>query len=132
MKTLILTLIAIFSITAVAPAQKPEKLIVRVGQQKTAPASRIAVKFVAVTEDSRCPQGVNCIWAGVATIKIQLRKNGKPAREFELNTNQLDKSITFEGHEIKLFALTPYPRSGEGPIKQGAYSAALTITRLRK
>jgi hypothetical protein len=131
MRALILAIIAIFSVTTALSAQKAEKLSVRGGQQKTLPASRIAVKFVSVVEDSRCPQGVNCIWAGVATIRIQVRKSGKPAKEFELNTNQLDKSVTFEGHEIKLVGLTPYPQS-DSPIRPDAYSAALTIKKLPK
>lgn len=112
-------------------AQTPEKLSLRQGQQKAIPASRIIVKFVSVIEDSRCPQGVTCIWAGVARIKLQLRKKGKPAQEFELNTNQMDKAITYEGYEIKLAALSPYPKSSTA-IKPAVYSATLTKTKLRK
>ena len=130
MKTTLFTMFItfLFGMTTMATAQKPEKITVRVAQEKTAPGTTIKVKFLSVIEDSRCPEGVNCIWAGVAKIKIQLRKTGKPAKEFELNTNQMDKSITFEGHTIKLVTLTPYPKSGTA-IKPAAYSATLRITR---
>ena len=121
MRTLILALTVIISLVAIAPAQSSQKLTLRQNQEKTAPRTAIKIKFLSVVEDSRCPEGVNCIWAGVAKIKLQLRKNGKTG-EFELNTNQLDKSITFEGYEIKLAALTPYPKSGTA-IKPAAYSA---------
>lgn len=104
----------------------------RVAQEKTAPGTGIRIKFLNVAEDSRCPTGVNCIWAGVARIKIRLRKNGKAAKDFELNTNQTDKTAIFEGHELKLAALTPHPRSGGTPIASNAYSAKFTITRLPK
>ncbi|MEO7673611.1 MAG: hypothetical protein ABIU09_05985 [Pyrinomonadaceae bacterium] len=124
--TIFLTLFT--GMTTIAAAQKPGKLILRVAQEKTAPGTAIKIKFLNVPEDSRCPTGVNCIWAGVAKIKLQLRKNGKRA-EFELNTNQLDKSITFEGNEINLTALTPYPKSGTA-IKPAAYTATLSITKL--
>jgi hypothetical protein len=33
-------------------------------------ATSMKVRFVAVTEDSRCPRDVNCIWAG--EVKVQL------------------------------------------------------------
>ena len=74
---------------------------------------------------------LNDIWAGVAKIKIQLRKTGKPAKEFELNTNQLNKSITFEGHTIKLTALTPYPKANMS-YRADSYTATFTITKLTK
>ena len=129
LSTLILTLLLGGFMTADARTRGEVKL--RIAQEKTAPCTGIKIKFVSVVEDSRCPQGVNCIWAGVAKIKIQLRKAGKSAQEFELNTNQMDKSITFEGHEMKLASLTPYPKSGSA-IKASAYSATITITKLPK
>jgi hypothetical protein len=123
--TFLLTLLLGIFVTADA---KTGEVKLRVAQEKMAPGTTIKVKFLSVIEDSRCPEGVNCIWAGVAKIKIQLRKNGKPAKEFELNTNQMDKSITFEGHTIKLAALAPYPKSGS-TTNTATYSATLTITK---
>jgi hypothetical protein len=128
LSTFIVTLLVGIFLTADA---KTGEVKLRVTQEKTAPGTAIKIKFLSVVEDSRCPEGVNCIWAGVAKIKIQLRKTGKPAKEFELNTNQMDKSITFEGHQIKLVTLTPYPKSGSA-INAAAYSATLTITKLAK
>ena len=128
LSTIILTLT--FGILLAADAKTGE-IKLRVAQEKTAPGTTIKIKFLSVIEDSRCPEGVNCIWAGVAKIKIQLRKAGKPAQQFELNTNQLDKFITFEGHTIKLTALTPYPKSGAA-TNAAAYAATLTITKLPK
>ncbi len=125
LSTFLLTLL--FGIFLTVDAKTGEVKL-RVAQEKTAPGTAIKIKFMKVVEDSRCPEGVNCIWAGVAKIKIQLRKTGKPAKEFELNTNQMDKSITFEGHTIKLVALTPYPKSGTA-TNSAAYSAILTITK---
>lgn len=123
--TIVMMLLASF-----AAAQTPEKISLKAGQQKATKASRISVKFVAVTEDSRCPEGTNCIWAGMATVKLQLRKNGKTA-EFDLNTNQPDKSAIFEGHEIKFTSLNPYPKS-TGPIVKSSYSAIFSVTKVRK
>ena len=128
LSTLLLTLTVGIFVTAYA---KTGEVKLRVAQEKTAPGTTIKVKFLSVIEDSRCPEGVNCIWAGVAKIKIQLRKAGKPEKEFELNTNQMDKSITFEGHTIKLLTLTPYPKANMS-YRADSYSATLTITKLPK
>ncbi|MGB7210886.1 MAG: hypothetical protein WBD27_19685 [Pyrinomonadaceae bacterium] len=128
LSTFLLTLL--FGIFLTADAKTGEVKL-RVAQEKTAPGTAIKIKFMKVVEDSRCPEGVNCIWAGVARVKIQLRKTGKTAKEFELNTNQTDKSITFEGHTIKLAALTPYPKANMS-YRADSYSATLTITKLPK
>ncbi len=128
LSTLLLTLF--LGIFLTMEAKTTAQLKLRVAQEKTAPGTGIKVKFLSVIEDSRCPEGVRCIWAGVGRVKIQLRKAGKTT-VFELNTNQLDKTVTFEGHEIKLVALTPYPKSTTA-IKPAAYSATLMITKLPK
>jgi hypothetical protein len=129
MKALIVTFAILLS-TTIGWAQNPQKLILRQNQEKAAPRTTIKIKFVSVVEDSRCPEGVNCIWAGVARVKIQVRKNGGALKEFELNTNQNDKSIIFAGHEIKLASLTPYPKAGSQI--NASYRATLTIERLPK
>lgn len=121
---------AILFFAGVASAQAAKTISLKHGQQKTAKTGRIVAKFLAVTEDSRCPENVRCIWAGVAKIKLQLRKNGKTA-EVELDTNQLDKSAIFEGHEIKLTSLTPYPKTSS-PIAKAAYIATITIGKQKK
>ncbi len=125
MKTLVFLLAVLIGVNA-ASAQTPEKFTLRPGQQKVVHKSRIAIKFIAVTEESRCPEGVNCIWAGVAKLKIKVRKNGKTA-EFELDTNQLDKPANFAGYEIRLLSLSPYPKSGS-TIGADAYRATFTIS----
>ncbi|NOT47529.1 MAG: hypothetical protein HOP17_07235 [Acidobacteria bacterium] len=120
----------ILLLTTFVPAQNLEKISLKTGQQKTAKTGRVSVKFLAVTEDSRCPENARCIWAGVARVKIQVSKNGKTA-EFELNTNQPDKSAVFEGQEIKLTALTPYPKTST-PITPAGYIAAFAIAKSGK
>ncbi len=132
MRTILSTLILTLAFGIILNAEaKTSEVKLRLAQEKSAPRTAIKIKFLSVIEDSRCPEGVNCIWAGVAKIKIQLRKAGKSAQMFELNTNQMDKSINFEGHQIKLAAVTPYPKSGTA-TNASSYSATLTITELTK
>lgn len=126
MRAILISLTILFSVT-LASAQNVEQITLKNGQQKTAKTGRITVKFLELIEDSRCPADVNCVWAGVARIKIQLRKNGKTA-EFELNTNQRDKTAVFEGYSVGLKTLVPR-QTTTSKYSQSAYSATLVITR---
>lgn len=39
-------------------------------------SEKLKLTFERVVEDSRCPQGVDCIWAGQATVTLRVEKTG--------------------------------------------------------
>jgi hypothetical protein len=130
MKTLTLAtaLFLIFSMTAFA--QTRESFTLNLGKQKTTSKSKLKVKFVSVLEDSRCPVGVNCIWAGNAKIKVKII--GKhSSKEFEFNTNMGPKGDIFEGWSVTIDDLTPTPHADK-PLDPNSYKAEFTITRLQR
>ena len=128
---LTLVLIALHGGTAAVLAQKQQSVSVRIGKEAVVKSSGgLKIKFLEVTEDSRCPEGTNCIWAGVARVKVQLRRNGKTST-FELNTSQADKAAVFEGHQIILAGLTPHPR-GDTVLQKSSYTAKFTVSKLSK
>jgi hypothetical protein len=59
-----------------APAQEPPaaelgaEITLSPGTSANVKSAEMKVRFVAVTEDSRCPRDVTCIWAG--EVKVQL------------------------------------------------------------
>ena len=58
----------------------------RKGQRVTLKGSRVlAIKFVAVESDSRCPKDVNCVWAGNAAVQVQV-STGRRSKTLTLNT----------------------------------------------
>ncbi len=128
MKALIFSAIILFSCTF-ALTQTPEHLTLRMGQEKVSRTGRLTVKFLELIEDSRCPEDVNCVWAGVARIKIRVSKNGKTS-DFELNTNQGDKPAVFQGHSIALKELIPR-QSKTSKYSPSAYTATLAVSRLK-
>lgn len=75
----------------------------------------ITIKFLEVLEDSRCPKGVNCIWAGRAIVKVEVIADGKKEEKTliigatrpgeDKNTN-LYNSTKFS---INGLTLNPYP-----------------------
>ncbi len=133
MKLLFLALITAFSFGTIfgVNAQKEKQITVRVGKQKREATSKLTLKFVSVVEDSRCPEGVNCVWAGNAKIKVAVIKNGREMKTVELNTNLGAKGDTYEGYAFYLKELTPTP-TAKAKTNANDYTALFTISRLTR
>ncbi len=133
MKNLILTLILTLAFGSLmqTEAKTDKQIKVLVNQQKVVPGSKITIKFVSMIEDSRCPEGVNCIQAGNAKIKVTVRMRGGESKTFELNTNLGPKGETYEGYAINLISLTPTPKNNIR-INRNGYTATFTVSRLTR
>lgn len=76
------------------------------------------IKFIDVLEDSRCPKGVNCIWAGEVIVLVDLYKNGKkverkkitlnPKVEFQ---NKIGNLFLSEAFSMSVLNVLPHPRA---------------------
>lgn len=110
-----------------AASRKPETLRVQINTEKRSPRSKLTVRFVELVEDSRCPVDTNCVWAGNATIKIRVKKNGR-SHELTLETNGPQHTAKVAGYSIKLVGLTPEPRSNIR-INRNGYVATLSIMK---
>jgi len=86
------------------------------------------LRLDSVTEESRCPYNVECIWAGNAKVKLNFTLNNKPTI-FTLNTSGgFVRDIIISGYKIQLIELKPYPVYPD-PILQKDYIACIKITR---
>ena len=101
---------------------------VRVGQKGCDAESGIEIEFVRVVEDSRCPEGVDCIWAGRAVIEVKAGKAGATSETLTLSTDGEDKSFEFAGYRIHLEKIAPYPKEGS-QIAEDAYTATFKIEK---
>jgi hypothetical protein len=124
--SLILTLI--FGSALTAAAQTTQQITLPAGKQKIVTRDKLKIKFVSV-EDSRCPKDVNCVWAGNAKVTIKVTNRRGESKTFDLNTNLETKSVKFEGYEIKLGSVTPYPKAN-APTGQNDYTAIFIVTKL--
>jgi len=68
----------------------------------------ISVLFNSVTEDSRCPSDVICIWPGVAAARFTFTSSIQDPSGFIL---YVDSDTLIHGYRIKLIDLKPYPIS---------------------
>jgi hypothetical protein len=127
---LALLLTFIFGTIQTVEAQSREQQKVQINKQKKFSRSNLTIKFVSLIEDSRCPEGTNCIWAGNAKIKIEVGKGGKK-ETFEVNTNLGPKGATYDGYAIELISLTPTPKENIR-INRNGYMATFTISRLTR
>lgn len=93
------------------------------GQEIIIKDEKLAIKFISVVEDSRCPEGMDCVWAGNARILIML--NGFTSMEF--NTAWYSES-KFSNYKIKFITLSP-KRNTKRVIKSNDYVATLLVTK---
>ena len=130
MKTLFLSLILtlIFGSALIAEAQTTQQFSLPAGKQKIVTRDKIKIKFVSV-EDSRCPQGVTCVWAGNAKVTIKVTNRKGESKTFDLNTNLEVRSVKFEDYEIKLVSVEPYPKAN-APTGATGYTASFSLTKL--
>jgi len=84
------------------------------------------VTFTAVTEDSRCPTDVVCVWAGNARISLRVTAAGTDSA-IALNTGLEPRSATVSRFRLELRGLIPAPRAGT-PATPDAYRATLRVT----
>ena len=122
-------LFAIFTTFSVSieGRDKAGSISVEIHQEKSVPSAGFKIKFVEMVEDSRCPEGTNCIWAGNAKVKIEVRGKGS-ARSFELNSTTEPTVIVFSGYEIKFVGLTPKPAANVR-IDPDKYLATFEVTK---
>lgn len=105
------------------------------GENKFLKDYEMNVTFNTISEDSRCPEEVNCIWAGVAVANITVM--GLATRPVTLSLATLDntgrnyaKSAEFNGYTISLTDVTPFPTAQNGTKNlSGKYKIGITIQK---
>jgi hypothetical protein len=88
----------------------------------------LSIKFIKVTEDSRCPIGATCVWEGRAVCLVEITQNGE-ATEYsftEMGSNEQAEQ-TCAGYSFT-FNVTPYPELDK-EIHDGNYRLILKVTR---
>jgi hypothetical protein len=88
----------------------------------------ISILLDSVTQDSRCPRGVECFWEGNAAARFIFTADNNSTK-FSLNTaHSFRRDTTIAGFKIELLELKPYPQYLH-PIKQEDYIAEIRITK---
>lgn len=111
---------------ATEPAAGTERLQLPYGQSRQPRGSDATLTFTEVIEDSRCPTGVQCVWAGRARIVIEKTEGGQTT-PVELSTESAEASTAeVDGMVIRLVQLDPHPAEGQ-QIDPQDYVATLDV-----
>ncbi|WP_034060195.1 hypothetical protein [Lacinutrix jangbogonensis] len=135
----ILSILTLFVVIHV-PAQdstkvkaETPKIVSKLMYGKTITVEDLEFKFVSVESDSRCPKGVQCVWAGEAIVLIDVFKDGKKVERKRISfspTAQLQNSLgnlyASEALNISGFNIAPYPEY-KNKIKAEDYYILLDV-----
>jgi len=98
------------------------------GQTARVDGTALTISFVGVTEDSRCPVDVQCVWAGNGAVSLLLTDDTGARSSAILHTTLTPRSVRASGYEIILTGLKPDPKQGS-PIPLPNYVATFRVTR---
>ncbi len=90
--------------------------------RETAIFSHNSIRLMRIFDDSRCAEGITCIWAG--TVKAEIESVTGMGTSTEVI--ELGKTITVESETITLNSVSPYPKQGSS-ISQAAYVAMFEV-----
>jgi len=84
---------------------------------------RALVRFARVSEDSRCPEGVQCVQAGNAAAAFSVESE-RGSATLTLHTDREPRGAAAMGVELSVVELHPRPVAG-APTDSAAYRATL-------
>lgn len=112
MKKLFAVVTLIFSLSVFAQGE------INITPKKCIPKKGYHLKLVKIFDDSRCPQGVTCIWAGEVSAMVKVYKDKKFIEEKTIKfnpKNNAENAIWFSNYyskKIKSIEVFPYPKNG--------------------
>jgi hypothetical protein len=87
----------------------------------------VRVRFIEVSEDSRCPTNAQCVWAGEVKVRIGLQHGSDKEEVRELRETD---AATVGGRRIELVRVLPYP-GVQGAIDKKDYRATFKVSAAR-
>lgn len=116
-------------------SQKQNLIYFSEGENRFLPEYQMNVTFKNIAEDSRCPQGTQCVWAGVAVANIELMSTTSRPMTLQFSSTNVSgknyqKTQTFNGYEISLEEVNPYPTTENGQKKlAGKYKIGISFKK---
>jgi hypothetical protein len=75
----------------------------------------LKITFAHVVDDSRCHPMAYCVWAGNATVVVDIERSGEPVELFQLCTHPYicPDAVRIDDHRLEMLELDPpsLPRS---------------------
>ena len=121
---LLLFLLVFFALSPVmgqSPQDDATVNLVHIPEGETLVVQGIAITFLEVIEDSRCPKDVTCFWEGRARVLVEVSEGGKEPYRGELILRKIQRNegglmnhiYISEDLSFQFSALAPYPETTE-------------------
>ena len=120
MKNILLAFILIFTASVFAQNTEKENIkYVKITQKKCIKKRGYQLVLKEVLTDSRCPEGVTCVWVGEATVIISVYKDSKliedntmvfSIKKEQENIKWLAAYLPEKQKKIKSISVFPYPK----------------------
>ena len=131
--TRLAAILTFLALAGCAPAPAAKSQAVDLGAEVTlAPGAttsvngaELKVRFVSVTEDSRCPRDVTCIWAGEVKVQFEVQESAKIASPVEIVEGG---NSDVGAYRVKLVRVEPAPRS-TAQIAPQDYRATIVVEK---
>ncbi len=106
-----------------------EDFSLHIGESASIKGEELQVRFLEVTEDSRCPRGVTCIWEGRAGCLVEITYRGSLDSVVLTEPGLTNFPPEQSFHEYKLsYHIEPYPQAG-AEIAEDEYRLHLKISK---
>lgn len=103
------------------------EIVLAVGTEASVDGGALLIRFQAVTEDSRCPLSVTCVWEGRGVVSLTVTPADGEERTISLETHLTqDRTAEIGGYRLTLEGLLPWP-AREGPIPTEDYRLLLKV-----
>jgi hypothetical protein len=87
------------------------------------------ITFKDVPEDSRCPIGYRCFWAGNGAVLLKIEKSNSDILTDTVNTTLEPQNLYFRNYSITLKNLKPYPVA-DSVIEKKDYIVTLLVEKI--
>jgi hypothetical protein len=104
-----------------------------VGRTATISETGLQVGFHGVLEDSRCPAGVACVWAGQVIVELEVWGPDEASETFTLSSCCPQANVghhVYAGQAIDLLAVGPARQRPGDVISQDDYRLEIAINAL--
>lgn len=91
---------------------------IKITQKKCIPKKGYYLRLKSVFDDSRCPENVQCIWAGEVSVIVEVYNDKKFVEEKTItfnSKNREENNLWFSKYysvKIKSVGVLPYPKEG--------------------
>jgi hypothetical protein len=107
-----------------------QEVSLRIGQTAQIENEQLAIRFNGIAADSRCPNGVTCVWTGEINCNVVITYKGSSSNITLTQPGLTEQAFaeTYQGYRL-IYSVQPYPEAGK-QISAADYRLILTVEKL--